>query len=43
MQSGTARAYFMVAQDKHEAHLESRFNPFLESPWNTHFQLVEPS
>ena len=43
MQRGSARAYFIVAQENHETYLESRLKPFLESSWNTHFQLVEPS
>ena len=40
---GTARAYFVVLQENHRDTLEPRITQFLESPWNTHFQLVEPS
>ena len=40
---GSARAYFIAAQENHEAYLESRLKPFVESPWNAHFQRVEPS
>ena len=40
---GSARAYFIAAQENHEAYIESRLKPFLESPWSAHFQRVEPS
>ena len=37
---GTARAYFIVAQDHHRSVLESRLASFLDSPWSRHFELV---
>ena len=40
---GSARAYFIAAQENHEAYIESRLKPFVESSWNAHFQRVEPS
>ena len=40
---GSARAYFIIAQESHEAYIESRLKPFVESSWSAHFQRVEPS
>ena len=40
---GSARAYFIAAQENHEAYIESRLKPFVESSWSAHFQRVEPS
>ena len=44
---GTARAYFIVAQERHRAVLEKRLNSFKDSPWCakplSHFELVKPS
>ena len=37
---GTARAYFVIAQEKHESLLEDRLTTFLASPWRAHFELV---
>ena len=39
---GTARAYFIVAQEQHRAVLEKRLNSFKDSPWckQGHFDLV---
>ena len=39
---GTVRAYFIVAQERHEAILERRLKSLLDSPWNSHFELVIP-
>ena len=38
---GTARAYFIIAQERHRYVLESRLTRFLKSPWCEHFELVE--
>ena len=42
---GTARAYFIVAQECHEAILEDRIGSFLSGPWGSgsspHFELVD--
>ena len=44
---GTARAYFIVAQERHRAVLEKRLASFADSPWCakplSHFELVKPS
>ena len=37
---GTARAYFIVAQEHHMAILENQLASFLDSPWSKHFELV---
>ena len=37
---GTARAYFIVAQERHRAILENQLASFLDSPWSKHFELV---
>ena len=37
---GTARAYFIVAQEQHQSILESRLTTFVNSPWSAHFDLV---
>ena len=38
---GTARAYFVAAQERHESVLKNRLASFLDVPWRTHFELVE--
>ena len=42
---GTARAYFIVAQEHHETILKDRLSSFLSGPWGTgsspHFELVD--
>ena len=38
---GTARAYFVIPQERHEAILGDRLTNFLNGPWSAHFQLVE--
>ena len=37
---GTARAYFIVPQDRHRPTLESKVSDLLRSPWNSHFKLI---
>ena len=37
---GTARAYFIVAQERHRSVLENRLASFLGRPWSMHFELV---
>ena len=37
---GSARAYFIVPQERHRAALERRVSNLLRSPWNSHFELV---
>ena len=39
---GTVRAYFILAEERHEAILERRLNSLLDSSWNSHFELVIP-
>ena len=38
---GTARAYFVVSQERHEAILRDRLSSFLNGPWGAHFELVD--
>ena len=38
---GTARVYFIAAQERHESIVEARLKGFFGRPWRTHFQLVE--
>ena len=37
---GSARAYFIVPQERHRPALERRVTNLLHSPWNSHFELV---
>ena len=37
---GTARAYFIVPQERHKSVLESRLASFLNGPWSRHFEVV---
>ncbi len=37
---GTARAYFIVPQERHESILERRLASLLDSAWKSHFELV---
>ena len=37
---GTARTYFIVAQERHQPILASRLTTFVNSPWSAHFDLV---
>ena len=39
---GSSRAYFIVSQERHRPTLESRVSDLLRSPWNSHFESVEP-
>ncbi len=38
---GTARVYFIAAQERHESIIEARLKGFFGGLWRTHFQLVE--
>ena len=38
---GTARAYFILAQEHHRHMLENRLVSFLAGSWGTHFDLIE--
>ena len=38
---GTARAYFILAQENHRENIETRINLFLASPWGMHFSRVQ--
>ena len=38
---GTARAYFIVSQERHAAILEGRLANFISGPWGDHFELVD--
>ena len=37
---GSARAYFIVAQERHRAIVEDRLARFIRGPWGAHFELV---
>ena len=37
---GTARAYFIIAQERHDLVLKNRLSLFLNGPWSKHFELV---
>ena len=38
---GTARAYFVIPQERHESALEDRLASFVSGPWGAHFELVD--
>ena len=38
---GTARAYFIAAQERHKSILENRLTSFLRTPWRAHFELID--
>ena len=38
---GTARAYFVIAQDRHRSVLKSRLASFLNGHWSKHFEMVD--
>ena len=40
---GTARAFFVLAQDRHTPILRERADALLASPWREHFELHEPA
>ena len=38
---GSARVFFVIPSDEHEAVLDARMRDFCQGPWNQHFCLVE--
>ena len=38
---GTARAYFVIPQERHETILKNRLTNFLNGPWSAHFELID--